>query len=320
MGIRVTESDNSTLTEVATKMYTKALPSVIDSFQNNPNREKFTTVLGMYGEIVASEICNAEISNNHGYDMIVRKTTFVPIAGIDDGGHYQITLNAGARIEVKTQFASQEDTVRMQGVEGKQGQCDYFFFNDYSNIDSPRHYLIPHDQFFKSAYINDSTIKWYKPHVNTFYKSGKQKPYHENTLLVNYFEVISGHVEIINETFNDDKEINSMANRRVMELTEINSAYKHEPNKLGLVPFSVLDSGQLQMAARNIVLRSRNTNETIKLGDATPISTKRVFENNRKLAKVELDKTFPAMVKGYFFNKFKKLPVDQNAWVVEYTV
>ena len=98
----------------------------------------------------------------------------------------------------------------------------------------------------------------------------------------------------------------------------IGSTYTYQPGGKGKAVYKTLDKGQYAIAAKNIVMENAKTGESVELGDATPLSSKDLFEYHMTLPVNRLDATLPGMVGDFFHSRggFS----DKDQWTVKYKV
>ena len=104
----------------------------------------------------------------------------------------------------------------------------------------------------------------------------------------------------------------------IMQAKEIGSAFTFQPGGQGKAVFKTIDNGQYAIAAKNIVLENAKTGDIVEVGDATPISSKTLFEYNMVLPVDRLNKTLPGII-STFFGK-RGTFADKNQWIVKFKV
>jgi|DEB0MinimDraft_6_1074348.scaffolds.fasta_scaffold87130_2 hypothetical protein len=105
---------------------------------------------------------------------------------------------------------------------------------------------------------------------------------------------------------------------KIMQANEIGSTYTFQPGGKGKAVYKTLDNGQYAIAAKNIVMENAKTGDVVELGDATPISSKELFEYNMMLPANRLNKTLPGIVGDFFGNRGTFSDKDQ--WTVKFKV
>lgn len=98
----------------------------------------------------------------------------------------------------------------------------------------------------------------------------------------------------------------------------IGSTYTYKAGGKGKAVYKTLDNGQYAIPAKNVVMENAKTGESIEIGNATPLSSKDLFEYNMTLPVNRLDATLPGMV-GQFFHGRGTFS-DKDQWTVKYKV
>ena len=105
---------------------------------------------------------------------------------------------------------------------------------------------------------------------------------------------------------------------KIMQASEIGSTYTFQPGGKGKAVYKTLDNGQYAIPAKSIVMENAKTGDTADIGDATPISSKDLFEYNMTMPVNRLDQTLPGMV-GQFFHSRGTFS-DKDQWTVKFKV
>ena len=103
---------------------------------------------------------------------------------------------------------------------------------------------------------------------------------------------------------------------KIMQASEIGSTYTYQPGGKAKAVYKTLDSGQYAIKAKSVIMENAKTGDTVEIGDATPVSSKELFEYNMTMPANRLDQTLPGIV-GQFFHD-RGTVSDKDQWTVKF--